>query len=217
MKEGDRNTNFFHQAASRRRQKNTTGGLYNELGVWYNSPQQLGNILFSYYKYLFFADHGSNMHDFDLKFDMPKWSPTYINLLCALLSEQEVELTINDLTYWKASRPDGMPTCFFQVYWNFIKHDLFNLILDLFYGRDEIGRCNHMFLSLLPKHSNIAWSADFRPIGLCNTIYKVLAKIICACLKPILSDIIELNQEFFLKVENVHIMQLLCLKCSTRF
>lgn len=50
-------------------------------------------------------------------------------------------------------------------------------------------------LTLLPKHLTLHDLLIFQFIGLCNTIYKILAKVICARLKPILSNIIEPNRE----------------------
>lgn len=67
------------------------------MSVWYNTPQQLDNILVTYYQNLFSADHDSNTHVYDLDIDMPKLSPTHIEFFCAPLSELEIELAVTDL------------------------------------------------------------------------------------------------------------------------
>lgn len=47
---------------------------------------------------------------------------------------------------------------------------------------------------LVPKSDNPKTMSDLCPIGLCNTVYKVITKIIVNKLKPLLSDIISPNQ-----------------------
>jgi len=49
---------------------------------------------------------------------------------------------------------------------------------------------NTTFLDLIPKKNEPSSFDDFRPISLCNCIYKIIAKIISVHLKPILSEVI---------------------------
>jgi hypothetical protein len=45
---------------------------------------------------------------------------------------------------------------------------------------------------------------DFRPISLCNCIYKIIAKIIARRLKPLLSEAISKEQFGFLEGRQIH-------------
>ena len=45
---------------------------------------------------------------------------------------------------------------------------------------------------------------DFRPISCCNMVYKIIAKIIAQCLKPIMSQFITEEQFGFLFNRNIH-------------
>jgi len=49
---------------------------------------------------------------------------------------------------------------------------------------------NATFLTLIPKENKTTSPAHFRPIALCNVIYKLLTKIIATRLKPILPFLI---------------------------
>jgi hypothetical protein len=57
---------------------------------------------------------------------------------------------------------------------------------------------NTTFLALIPKKDEPTSFEDFRRISLCNCIYKIIAKIISKCLKPILSEVISKEQFGFL-------------------
>ena len=56
---------------------------------------------------------------------------------------------------------------------------------------------NHTFITLIQKVNNLETIAQFRPINLCNVIYKILSKVIANRLKPILNYIISEAQSFY--------------------
>lgn len=63
---------------------------------------------------------------------------------------------------------------------------------------------NSTFIAFIPKSDCPNTFDDFRPISLCNCLYKIIAKIIAIKLKPILSNIISLEQFGFLKGKLIH-------------
>ena len=58
---------------------------------------------------------------------------------------------------------------------------------------------NVTFLSLIPKGEGADSPGKFRPIALCNVIYKIISKVIANQLKPLLLGLISLEQSGFVE------------------
>ena len=65
------------------------------------------------------------------------------------------------------------------------------------------GFCELHFFTLTSKCEKPSTFADFRPISLCNLIYKVISKIVATRLNPILNRAISSQQFGFLKDHHV--------------
>jgi hypothetical protein len=62
LKEGDRNTNFYHVCASQRKRTNTILGLRDDHGEWHLGPATINTIAVDYFHNLFAT---SNLYSID--------------------------------------------------------------------------------------------------------------------------------------------------------
>jgi len=63
---------------------------------------------------------------------------------------------------------------------------------------------NSTFIILIPKKDNLDSLDNFRPISLCNCVYKIISKVIAIRLKRVLSDNISMEQFGFLEGKQIH-------------
>ena len=57
---------------------------------------------------------------------------------------------------------------------------------------------NHTLLCLIPKKAIPATVDDYRPIALCNVLYRILSKTLANRFKPLLPKLIDFNQSAFI-------------------
>ena len=99
--------------------------------------------------------------------------------------------------------PDGLNAKFYKHTWPWIASDVYKLIIDFYNTALMQPELNQTFLVLLPKKTQSVTPQDFRPISLCNVIYKLIAKTLANRLKPHLPNFIDQAQSAF--VHNRHI------------
>jgi len=67
-------------------------------------------------------------------------------------------------------------------------------ILSVLHGHAIPPGFNHMHVTLIPITPNPTTMLDFRPISLCNVIYKLVTKVLSNRLKPLLTFIVSESQ-----------------------
>ena len=97
----------------------------------------------------------------------------------------------------KALGPDGMPPIFFQKFWNTIVDDVVKAVLSCLNSRTILSGLNHTSISLIPKVKSPEYVTKFRPIALCNNLYKLVYKVLANRLKKVLPHIISYFQSAF--------------------
>lgn len=102
-----------------------------------------------------------------------------------------------DFLWCKAPGPDGMPTLFFQKFWPVVHHDVCDLVLKILNDGVSPACINDTNIVLIPKIKDPQTPMDFRPISLCNVIFKLVTKSIANRLKHILPTIIHESQSAF--------------------
>ena len=98
---------------------------------------------------------------------------------------------------FKAPGTDGLYAGFFQIFWTDVKNSMCKEISDIFLARVIPKYLNEKLICLIPKCQSPKSLNNYRPISLCNSIYKVVTKIMVAQIRPFLDKIISPIQAAF--------------------
>jgi hypothetical protein len=71
-----------------------------------------------------------------------------------------------------------------------LREEVWKLVEESRSSRKVLLALNSTFLTLIPKEERVTNPKNFRPITLCNVIYKIISKVIALRLKPIIPFII---------------------------
>jgi hypothetical protein len=129
---------------------------------------------------------------------VPKISPEINEDMCKPYSEEEIGNALFQIGPLKVPGPDGFPARFFQRNWGLMKSDIIIAVQKFFETGILPEGINDTSIVLIPKIQFPESLKDFRPISLCNVIYKVVSKCLVNRLRPLLEDVISPNQSAFI-------------------
>lgn len=118
-------------------------------------------------------------------------------------TETEIHKAVTSLKHNKSPGSDGILGEFYQIYWNIIKIELKQVLTDIFLSKEMSTSQYRGIITLQYKQGEREDLANWRPITLLNTDYKIITKILTGRLKPILPNIIHSDQRGFIKDRNI--------------
>ncbi|KAL0376653.1 UNVERIFIED_CONTAM: LINE-1 retrotransposable element O protein [Sesamum calycinum] len=166
---GDRNTSFFHRQSSQRFQTNLISRIKDSSGEWVEDVDGIRRLV-----------DASMAEDLLQPF-------TAIEVTSALFSMAPL----------KSPGPDGMSPIFFQKFWHIVQTDVTSCALNLLNSLVMPPSLNATNIVLILKCKHPEYLTQFRPISLCNVVYKIASKAIANRLKVLLDRIISPFQSAF--------------------
>lgn len=101
-----------------------------------------------------------------------------------------------------------MGSQFFKDSWRITRKDLIAGVLEFFNDGELLRVMNNIVITLVPKGTHADSVGDYRPITCCNTVYKVISKMLCQ--RKVLPDIISTNQSAFVEGRSIAQNILIC-------
>ena len=186
MKDGDHNSKFFHAVASQRRRSNEILKLQDSSGRWLSQQSNLERVASDYFQSMFTSAFTSEAVTLDMN-----------GTLLGEFTHDEVKRALFQMHPTKAPGPNSMNPLFFQKYWHIVGTDVSNAVLDCINSGNILRGINFSYITLIPKRKNLEVMSHFRPISLCNVIFKIVSKVLVNRLKLILGSIISECQSAF--------------------
>jgi len=112
---------------------------------------------------------------------------------------EKVEYVLKSFAKSKSPCLDGWSVQFFWGFFDILGNDLVEMVEETRRLRKVSGSINSTFISLIWKTCNPLSFKDFRPISLCNLIYKFITKILANKIKHVLARYLSKEQFGFLK------------------
>ncbi|KAK2370479.1 hypothetical protein QL285_083528 [Trifolium repens] len=220
LKEGDLNTKFFHMSATARSKVKKIEKLRNDDDELITGQHNLCEVAQNYFQELFSSKGGSL--DPVLSLISPRVSTEDNASLEATITKEEVRVALFQMHPDKSPGPDGFNPAFYQHFWEICGDDVFTAVKD-WLGRGYFpSTLNETNICLIPKIDSPISMKDFRPISLCNVLYKVVSKLLANRLKLVLGKYILEEQFAFVEgrsiIDNalIAIEIIHCLKRRTR-
>ena len=196
LHKGDLNTKYFHSCASQRQNRNTIFQLKDENNQWVSDINGMGELASRYFQNLFSTSNPTGIAKVTDGIDHII-TPDMNSQLLSDFSEEEIKAVLFQMHPTKAPGPDGMSALFFQKYWHIVGNDVLTAVLDCLRSGHILKSLNSTNIALIPKVGKAESLSQFRPISLCNVVYKIISKVLANRMKSILSVVISDYQSAF--------------------
>jgi hypothetical protein len=187
---------FFHNFASVRRKENYIRRLRNDENDWVEGTNLLKPLVQQYFSNLFISEVNETDHVLLDKI-MPKMTPLMNEQLLGPFSPENVKNVVFSIGDYKAPSPDGLHAIFYKKFWNICGEEVTQEILQALNTGAIPEGWNDTTVVMIPKVDDPELFTQFRPISLCNVIYKITSKMLALRLKAILPEIISPMQSAF--------------------
>ncbi|KAK3195597.1 hypothetical protein Dsin_026907 [Dipteronia sinensis] len=111
---------------------------------------------------------------------------------------EEVRAVVFAIAPTKAPGPDGLPGIFYQKFWDKVGPSVTEACLRCLNDSESFACVNKTLICLIPKTKAAERMTNYRPISLCNVLYKVVAKTMANRLRMVLGEVIYEMQNAFI-------------------
>eukprot|EP00253_Pinus_taeda_P035656 PITA_35656 len=201
LKEGEQNTKFFHRSAIDYRNANKILELKNNNGEILRNHNDISMLLSNHFDDI--AQEPTVNREAaiqEITIAIPRLITEEQNWsLRKKITMEEVEEAVRSMPNDKAPGPDGFTINFYKACWEIVKNDIWEIVEDSRRSKTLLKSLNSTFIALVPKVEEANTPEKFRPIALCNVIYKIISKVIANRLKMVLPGIISQEQSGYVE------------------
>ena len=196
LREGDRNTKYFHAKTKQRRARNRITRIKNSMGAWVETEDGIEQVAVQYFGNLFETSSPVDIGE-SIRYITETVTEEMNEALTAPVTDTEIRDAVFAINPDKAPGPDGMTSLFYQRFRSIIGKDVISMVREFFETGELDERINQTNICLIPKTARPVSMTEFRPISLCNISYKIISKVLSNRLKRIFPSLISETQSAF--------------------
>ncbi|KAK2639028.1 hypothetical protein Ddye_026823 [Dipteronia dyeriana] len=199
LKCSDRNTKVLHMKSMARKACNKIKGLLGDNDQWYDSKSRIENIILNHFGILFQTCNPSQ-NEIGVVLDSVshKLSSPISHFLDSIFTKDDILKAVLGLGVMKAPGKDGLPAVFYQKFYDKAGPSVTVAYLDCLNNGGSLEKMNETLTFLIPKKNVSNRILNFRPISLCNVLYKIMAKTIANRFRVALDRIISETRSAFI-------------------
>jgi len=196
LKEGEKNTKFFHKSTIQRRMHNNIAFINNRQGEKLEKHEEMEKEFQEHFQEI--LKEPPESRDQAIK-KITQLIPKIITedhnkQLLQSISMKEVEEAMAQIKDGKAPGPDGFIANCFHEFWELVSTEVWELVEESRTMHWILPSLNSTFLALISKGAESNTPDKYRSIALCNVIYKLISKVLANRLKPLLPLLISQEQ-----------------------
>ncbi|KAM2016617.1 hypothetical protein ACFX16_047012 [Malus domestica] len=185
------------------RRFNQICGIEDFTGVWQECENGICATATSYFVELFQSSGPCQIEEIASYIEDRVTSEDNLALM-VLVMEDEIATAAFQIPYSRALGPNRFSGCFYQDHWDTVGDDVVKIVKAFWHSGKLLRKLNHTNLVLIPKVKCPKNMMQYRPITLCNVIYKILAKLLTNKLKLVMPNVIGDNESAFIAGKQIH-------------
>jgi len=200
LKEGDRNTKYFHLMATMRRKRKMIDAIVVD-GIEYVDPRKVRKAIVDYFKGQYSRRPAGS---FDIgNLGLATLTENQRQHLSAVVSKEEIKEALLSCDPSRAPGYDGFNIKCIKHIWPIVGDDFSRSIESFFQTAKLPTSLNMTWVTLIPKKAAAVDILDYRPISMVGSVYKIIAKILSRRLKHVVADLIGETQTAFVNGRQV--------------
>jgi len=172
---GDRNSKFFHACVNQKHNQSRMKQIKDKEGRMWSSKEEIEEAFVDYFSNLFKSEESLEV-EACVEVLERKVTVAMNQKLLAEFTIEEITAALNQMSPLKAPGLDGFPACFYQHNWVKVHLEVCSTILHFLNSSCMDPSINITHIALIPKVASPGYVTDFRPISLCNVVYKLISR-----------------------------------------
>lgn len=179
LKEGDRNTAFYHGYAKSRGTINRIDHKILSDGFWVDDQSQIQTLAVNHFSSVANSAY-PDPSNLLFRIDSSKVTADQNTLISIIPNANEIRTAVFALEKDNSLGPDGHSGYFFTTTWQSTSPSVVKAVQHFFLSGKLYRASNTYFLKLIPKSTSPSSFAYYKPISLLNFTYKIIIKILAS-------------------------------------